>query len=78
MTIEKRRRGAVEAVAPGREEANMSPVAQVCTDLRAGLIDFHRQTARDQMRRRSETDRAGPDHGNRKMFESGRFHILSF
>jgi len=78
VTIEERRRGTVNAIAPGREDADMSPVAQVRADHRAGLIDLHRQTARDQMRSRSEADRTASDHGDGKMFEHGVCHILSF
>ena len=76
VTIEKRRRGGVNAVAPRREDANMAPIPQVRADRGAGFIELHRHAARDQMRGGGEADRAGPDHGNRKIFENG--HILSF
>ena len=68
VTIEERRRSLVDAVAPRREDADMTPVADVRADRQAGLIDLHRQAASDEMRGGGQTDRAAADHGNRERF----------
>jgi hypothetical protein len=78
LPCEERGRCGVDAIAPRREKLDVAPIAQVRADCGTGLIDFHWETARDEMRGRGEADRARPDHGDGEMFEGWRFYILSF
>jgi hypothetical protein len=47
----------------------MAPVTDVGADLRTGLVELHRQTARDEVGSGSETDRTAADDGDRQRFE---------
>ena len=69
MTIEESNRSLIDAIAPRREDADVSPVPQIGADRRPGLIDFHRQAASHEVRGGGQTDRTAADHGDRKRFE---------
>ena len=66
MTLEDRLGRAIDIMLPGREDADMAPIAQVCADGRAGLIELHWQTSLDEMGGGGKPDRTGADHGDGK------------
>jgi hypothetical protein len=64
-------RSRIDAIAPRREDANVTPVSQVGSDDLAGFIDFDRQSTRDEMRGRSESDRSAANDSDRKIVKGG-------
>ena len=56
----------------------MTPIADIKTDRRAGFVELDWQTARQEVRSRSQADWAATDHGDREGLQSGVIHIPSF
>ncbi len=71
MGLEQGTGGRVGVVLPWREQADMTPVADVGGDRSTGLIELHGQAALDQVGGGGQSDGAGADHGDGKVVERG-------
>ena len=58
------RHGRIDVVLPGREHADLGPLAQRSADTRTTFEDHRREAAGNDVRCRCKAHRAGPDDGN--------------
>src|SRR6185295_14820413 len=78
MIEQNRFRHLVDVEAPGREQADMPPVLHIRRDSWARFVQTDGDTARDQLRRRRETDGARADDRDGQTFACKRHAMVSF
>lgn len=71
---QKRAGCGIDIVCPGREQPNMTPVADARARLGAGFVDLHGKTTADEVGGGGKADRTGTDNRNRKLHH----HCLSY